>query len=88
MIICTRPDPPDDHLQITGPSERSFVRGRLLRMFICNRPVRGAHQGDRGDRTEGGEEGGGKRGEEGGEGKLVQAGRADIEGSIRGPRGP
>ena len=50
------------------------------------RTMRGAHQGDRGDRTEGGEEGGGKRGE----GKLLQdgTGPAVIEGFTRGPGGP
>ena len=45
----------------------------------------GSHQGDRGDGTEGGEEGKGEeRGED--EGKLLQT--KDIEGSMRGPRGP
>ena len=27
MIICKRPAPPDDHLQMAGPSKWSFVRG-------------------------------------------------------------
>ena len=28
MIICKRPVPPDDHLQVAGPSKWSFARGR------------------------------------------------------------
>ena len=30
MIICNRPDPPDDHLQEAGSSVWSFARGRIL----------------------------------------------------------
>ena len=37
MIICKMLDPPDDHLQGAGPSERSFARGQSLRMIICKR---------------------------------------------------
>ena len=56
------------------------------------RGVRGAHQGDRGDRTEGGEEGkgeGGKR-EEGGGGEILVEERTGgpNKGSTRGLRGP
>ena len=37
MIICKRPDPPDDHLQVARSSGWSFQRGRVLRMIICKR---------------------------------------------------
>ena len=48
MIICKRPDPPDDLLQEPATSDDHLGEG--------------VHQGDRGDRTEGGE------------GKLLQTG--------------
>ena len=32
MIICKRPDPPDDHLQEAGSSRWSFASGRMI---IC-----------------------------------------------------
>ena len=51
------PAHPDVHLQKEGPSS----------------VTRGGHQVDKGDGTEGGEEGKGERGEE--EGKLLWAGR-------------
>ena len=38
MIICKRPDPLDDHLQVAGSSRWSFESGRILRMIICERP--------------------------------------------------
>ena len=48
MIICQRPDHPDDHLQVACPSRKSFasgwilriifVRGRIPRMIFCKRP--------------------------------------------------
>ena len=38
MIICKRPDPPDDHLQEAGSSGWSFERDWILQMIICERP--------------------------------------------------
>ena len=55
---------------------------------MAMRAMRGAHQGDRGDGTDGG---GGKREEEGRKEVCCTAGRAGqagIEGSIQGPRRP
>ena len=61
MIICKRPDPPDDHLQEASPSGWWFARGRPLWMIICKRPAppdqqqlqpqwrKEGHQGDRGN---------------------------------------
>ena len=37
MIICKRPDPPYDHLQMAGPSRWSFARGWIHWMIICKR---------------------------------------------------
>ena len=52
---------PDDHLQEAGPSGWLFAKGWSLQIIVCKRPAppddqpgwRGAHQGDRGDGTEG-----------------------------------
>ena len=38
MIICKRPDPPNDHLQEARSSRWSFARGQIPRMIFCNRP--------------------------------------------------
>ena len=35
--------PPDDNLQVSGPSGSSFAKGRPLRMTICKRPVPSDH---------------------------------------------
>ena len=37
MIICLGPDPPDDHLQMAGPTGWSFARVQSLQMIICKR---------------------------------------------------
>ena len=37
MIICRCLVPPDDHLQVAGPSRRSFAGGRIPQMIFCNR---------------------------------------------------
>ena len=49
MVICKRPDPPDDHLQKTvssrwsfaraGSSRWSFASGRIFRMKICHHVI-------------------------------------------------
>ena len=39
MIICKRPNPPDDHLQEASSSRWSFARGWSIRMNICKRQV-------------------------------------------------
>ena len=38
MIICKRPDPPDDHLQVACPSIWSFASSWILQMIICKWP--------------------------------------------------
>ena len=39
MIICKRPDPPDDQLLEAGSTGLSFARGWSIQMIICKRRV-------------------------------------------------
>ena len=58
MIICKRPDPPDDNMQKASSSRWSFARGRNLRMIICNNDnnkdnnINRGDGGDQGDRDD------------------------------------
>ena len=58
MIICKRPDPPDDNMQKASSSRWSFARGRNLRMIICNNDNNkdnNINRGDGGDQGDGGD---------------------------------
>ena len=104
MIICNRPDPPDDHLHGARSSRWSFAWGLILQMIIYKWPVppddhlqesspyrwsfARGNNNNNSDRGDGAE--GGEEGKgEGGE-KILVDGRAHgpIEGSTRVPRGP